>query len=641
MSRDASDTTPPRARMAFRVGVVGHRPDRLPSSEEALGQIRRRVAEVLERVAEAVTDCANSPDRRFYAPGLAPTLTAVSPLAEGADRIFAEEALRCGYRLTCIMPFHRDEFKRDFDGPESFEEASAARFDGILVKAEQARALTSFELDGRRERAHEAYSQAGRVVLNQSDLLLAVWDGGSSNGIGGTFDTIQQAIGFNVPTLWLDSRAPYGWRLLRDEADLESITGETDCAPCPVPGEGALIHAIGEVVKAELSLGGGQVVGLEAYLAETRPKRNWAMTWKLFRDFMDSGRVRLPAIRVTNFEDQIRSGWQVIGDPDVADEDIAPDRSWINGRLRRHYAWSDKLADLYADAHRSAFVGASLMAASAVLAALLPLAGHFGRHAAADTAILEALILAVLVVMPIRARRRRWHEKWLEYRVLAELVRELRILIPFGGARPLPRIAAHLSNYGDPARSWMNWQARAIARDVGLPNERIDKAYVIERCAELLEFLGTASPAHGQIGFHSMNSHRMERIHQRLHRMSLILFAVTIAAVAANWALRFNNPDIPERIAAWFILISAFLPALGAAFATINNQGEFARLQRRANAMSQSLTAVRDQLMEMIASAEGPTLAHVSELAAELASMMVDENTEWRIVVLDLPHAAG
>jgi hypothetical protein len=45
--------------------------------------------------------------------------------------------------------------------------------------------------------------------------------------------------------------------------------------------------------------------------------------------------------------------------------------------------------------------------------------------------------------------------------------------------------------------------------------------------------------------------------------------------------------------------------------------------------------------MEMIASAEGPTLAHVSELAAELASMMVDENTEWRIVVLDLPHAAG
>ena len=641
MSRHAANATPPHARMAYRVGVVGHRPDRLPSGEDALGEIRRRIAEVLEAVAKAVNACARGPDLRFYDPGLTPALTAVSPLAEGADRIFAEEALRCGYRLTCVMPFHRDEFKRDFAGPESFEEASAARFDAILVKAEQAGALTSFELDGRRERAHEAYSQAGRVVLNQSDLLLAVWDGGSTNGIGGTFDTIQQAISFNVPTLWLDSRAPYGWKLLRDEADLETITGETNCAPCPQPVDGALTKAIDEVVMAELGLSGGQGARLDAYLAETPPERNWAITWKLFRDFMDSGRVRLPSIRVSDFESQIRSGWQVIGDPDLADGDVAPDRSWMNRQLRRYYAWSDKLADLYADAHRSAFVASSLMAAGAVLAALLPVAGNFGRRAAVATAIVEALILAVLVALPARARNRRWHEKWLEYRVLAELVRELRILIPFGGARPLPRTAAHLSNYGDPARSWMNWQARAIARSVGLPDARIDKAYVIERCVELLEFLGTAAPPHGQIGFHAMNSHRMERIHQRLHSMSMILFAVTIGAVAANWALRFINPEMPERVTAWLILFSAFLPSLAAAFASINNQGEFSRLQRRANAMAQSLTAVRDQLLEMIASAEGPSLAHVSELAAELASMMVDENTEWRIVVLDLPHAAG
>lgn len=641
MSRAASDATPPRARIAFRVGVVGHRPDRLPAGEEALGEIRRRIAEVLEAVAGSVAECARGPDLRLYDSSLAPALTAVSPLAEGADRIFAEEALRCGYRLTCVMPFHRDEFKRDFAGPESFEEASAARFDAILVKAEEAGTLTAFELDGRRERAHEAYSQAGRVVLNQSDLLLAVWDGGSTNGIGGTFDTIQQAIAFNVPTLWLDSRSPFGWRLLRDEADLETITGETVCAPCPQPVEGALIKAVGEVVRSELGLSGGQGARLQAYLAETRPKRNWAMTWKLFRDFMDTGSIRLPTIRVADFEDQIRSAWPVIGDSDVAEEDVAPDRSWMNGQLRGHYAWSDKLADLYADAHRSAFVASSLMAAGAVFAALLPVAGHFGRHAAVATAVVEALILAVLVGLPVRARNRHWHEKWLEYRVLAELVRELRILIPFGGARPLPRTAAHLSNYGDPARSWMNWQARAIARNVGLPNARIDKAYVIERCAELLEFLGTASPAHGQIGFHSMNCHRMERIHERLHRMSLILFAVTIAAVAGNWALRFINPDLPERVTAWLILFSAFLPSLGAAFASINNQGEFARLQRRANAMAQSLTAVRNQILELIASADGPSLAHVSELAAQLASMMVDENTEWRIVVLDLPHAAG
>ncbi len=641
MSRAASAETPPRARIAFRVGVVGHRPDRLPAGEEALAPIRERIAEVLEAVSLAVAGFAKSPERQLYDTDAAPVLTALSPLAEGADRIFAEEALAFGYQLTCVMPFHRDEFERDFAGPESFEVASAARFDAILKKAKQAGTLTSFELDGRRDWAHEAYGHAGRVVLNQSDLLLAVWDGGESNGIGGTFDTIEHAITFNVPTLWIDSRAPHGWMLLRDETDLESIIRETECELCPVPDSGELIRVVGDVVKAELGLSGSQAASLETYLHETRPKRNWAVTWKLFREFMDVGRIKIPAIRVAEFEVQIRHGWPVIGDPDVLAADVAPDRSWMNAHLRRHYAWSDKLADLYADAHRSGFVASSLMAAGAVFAALLPVAGNFGRHAEFATAVVEALILAILVVLPMQSRRRRWHEKWLEYRVLAELVRELRILIPYGGARPLPRTAAHLASYGDPTRSWMNWQARAIARDVGLPNTRVNKVYVIERCAELLEYLGTASPQHGQIGFHHMNCHRMERIHQRLHRMSLILFGVTIGAVAINWILRFINPDAPERVTAWLILFSAFLPSLGAAFATINNQGEFARLQRRANAMTQSLTALRSQIIDLIGDPEGPSLAHVSEFAAQLAAMMIDETTDWRIVVLDLPHAAG
>jgi hypothetical protein len=624
--------------MAFRVGVVGHRPDRLPVGEAALAAVRARIAEALEGVSVAVAAFASGSERRFYRPDAPPLLTAVSPLAEGADRIFAEEALRCGYRLNCVMPFHRDEFERDFAAPDSFEADSAARFDAILARAEKAGALACFELDGRRGRAHEAYGQAGRVVLDQSDLLLAIWDGGLTNAVGGTFDTIQQAMAFNVPTLWIDSRAPHGWTLLREAADLESITGESIIVR-PAPTQGELARAIGEVVQAELGLQGGQAASLEAYLCETRPRRNWAMEWKLFRDFMDSGRVAPPALRVRDFEVQIRAGWPVIGDPDT--HDVPPDSSWINARIRPHYAWSDKLADLYADAHRSGFVASSLLAAGAVFTALLPVAAHFGRRASIATALVEASILAFLVGLPMWARRRRWHEKWLEYRVLAELTRQLRILVPLGGARTLPRTAAHLSSYGDPARSWMNWQARAIARDIGVPDVRVDPDYMTARCAELLDFLGAASPPRGQIGFHHMNAHRMERIHQRLHRMSLILFAVTILAVATNWILRFIHPDSPERVSDWLILFSAFLPSLGAALASINNQGEFARLQRRGNAMEQSLTVLRDQIVDLAARPEGPSLARVSELSARLAEMMVDENTEWRIVVLDLPHAAG
>jgi hypothetical protein len=651
MKGTAPSAGPPKAAIAFRVGVVGHRPDRLPPTAPDLARLRARIGEALEAVAAAVTAFANSPAAALYDDHSPPVITANSPLAEGADRLFAEEALRLGFRLNCVMPFAMETFEHDFQGPESFEHQSLERFRAILGRAESAGALTRFELNGRRERTREAYEAAGRVVLNQSDLMVVVWDGGGANGLGGTVDTLREAVEFNVPTLWIDSRAPHNWKLLRVREDLDCLYGDGDSAASPDPGEASLNAVIGEVVTDELALPGAEpgappgaatLAHILAYLDEVRPRFNIAIGWKMFRDFMDVSRLSVPALRVADFEAQIRAGWPVSGEPG---EDPGPDASWINGRLRSHYAWSDKLADLYADAHRSGFVWSSILASTAVFTALLPMAGHFGLHASEATAVLEASVLAVMVGLPIMARRGRWHQKWLEYRVLAELIRELRILIPLGGARPAPRTPAHLANYGDPTRSWMFWQTRAIARSVGLPNARVTPDYVERQLAALLEFIGSAGHAgaapHGQIGFHKMNHERMERIHHRLHRMSLIAFTVTLAAVAANWFLRFFFPGVPQRVADWLILFSAVLPALGASFASINNQGEFARLQRRSRAMAESLASIRARVAALAAEPHPPALAAVTDLAAQVASMMVDENTEWRIVVLDLPHAAG
>jgi hypothetical protein len=642
---------PPRAGIAFRVGVVGHRPDRLPPTEAELARLRERIGEALAAVTGAVSAFAEGPGAVLYDTSIAPMLTAHSPLAEGADRLFAEEALRLGYRLNCVMPFAMESFEHDFQGPDSYEHASLERFRAILARAEAAKVLTRFELNGRRERTREAYEAAGRVVLNQSDLLVAVWDGGGANGVGGTVDTLRAAVEYNVPTLWIDSRAPHGWKLLRVREDLDCLYGDDACAPSPDPGGASLDEVIAAVVIDELALPGAEADGrpapgglahVLAYLDETRPRFNLAVGWKMFRDFMDVGALRLPAVRVADFEAQIRSAWPI---GDETRPQTSQGASWINARLRAHYAWADKLADHYADAHRSGFVWSSLLASAAVFTALLPMAGHLGLHGSEAIAVLEALVLATLVGLPMLARRDRWHQKWLEYRVLAELVRELRILIPLGGARPAPRTPAHLANYGDPTRSWMYWQSRAIARAVGLPEARVDAAYVKRQLANLLEFIGApghaGSAPQGQIGFHQMNHERMERIHHRLHRMSLILFAVTLVAVAANWVLRFSFPDLPHRLADWLILFSAVFPALGASLASINNQGEFARLQRRSLAMAQSLTTIRERIVALAAEAQTPPLAMVTDLAAQIAAMMVDENTEWRIVVLDLPHAAG
>jgi hypothetical protein len=41
--------------------------------------------------------------------------------------------------------------------------------------------------------SEQAFYEAGRAVVDGCDLLIAVWDGGSSRGLGGTADVVRYA----------------------------------------------------------------------------------------------------------------------------------------------------------------------------------------------------------------------------------------------------------------------------------------------------------------------------------------------------------------------------------------------------------------------------------------------------------------
>ena len=656
-------TSPPRAPLAFRVGIVGHRPNRMPDNGVGQAAIRARLAGVLEAVAAAVSAFPATIDPTLYSPE-PPVLRAVSSLAEGADRVFAEEALRLGYELYCPMPFPREEFERDFAPDRSQEAGSLQRFREVLAAAEAGAGLSVFELDGARSDSAGAYRAAGRMVINQSDLLVAVWDGGRPEGGGGTVETLQAAIRFHLPVIWIDARAPYGWTLLREAADLKCLAEDVACRPTPGDADedarrARLAEAVRVVVFDEIGLPRGAHLGdeggeaktkVEAFFRERRPSVNLAFAWKLFRDLVGAGRFRMPSLRVGDFVAQIRRGWPV-SQADVADGEPPPHAvaAWVNDGLRAHYAWSARLADLYADAHRSTYVVASLFAAVAVFLALLPMAMGWGiEHRFAETLsiVAELAVLSTMVCLLVVGRRRRWHERWLEYRVLAEFIRELRLLTPLGGGRPLPRTPAHLAIYGDPGRSWMYWHVRAIARSVGIPNVRVTPAYAAE-CVDYLYDIADG-PIVGQHRFHESSHTRSERVHERLHRATIFLFWVSIAGIGVHLVLPFQpwldkaGEDAVDR---WLVLLSAVAPALGAALASINNQGEFSRLSKRSRAMADGFARFKSQIAELkdrlAAGQRAVPIAEVTALASEMAEMMVDENIDWRVVVLDLPHVAG
>jgi hypothetical protein len=243
----------------------------------------------------------------------------------------------------------------------------------------------------------------------------------------------------------------------------------------------------------------------------------------------------------------------------------------------------------------------------------------------------------------------------MQYRLLAELIRQLKFLIPVGGGRPPPRAPIYLAGEGDAAPSWVGWHLRAIARDVGLPQAKAEPRYLADCLTDLAavagergqEDGGAAVRSTGQYRFHRHSAGRLKRIHHFLHGWSSWLFVATIGVILIHLGLHAleTTVRVDERLSAaghWLVLLSAFLPALGAALAGIDHHGEFAQLSRRYDSMAQvfELFAKRlGALQARLQRADRVRLAEVTYLASSMAEAMVGEVTDWRVVVLDPPQA--
>ncbi len=617
--------TPPKARATFRIGVVGHRPNRLPEDAARLDMLRTTLRDILEYAKASVGEVAAMPGHTLYS-SEPPVLRAVSPLAEGTDRIFAELALGLGYELCAPLPFAQAEFEKDFVPPDALEKESLDHFRALLSHARDGHNLTLFELDGARDHATDAYAAAGRVVLNQSDLLIAVWDGGAPGGPGGTVHTIYEAVSYHLPVIWIDAMAPRNWQLVSAPGD---ITQDAQGRFRPAAQEKILKEVISHVVQTELYLPRSQKTSPREYFSRRKPSVNVAFLWKLFRDLVGERSVSRPRLAVADFENHEDDSWS--GTAKNRDSSVS---RWVHGQLWPHYAWADGLADYYGDANRTAFLLSYPLAAAAVFVALLPIAvgdPNWER----SCAIIELVFLGGILGLLMATRHFRWHERWMECRLLAELIRQLRILIPLGGAQPLLRSPAHLEVYGDPGQTWMYWHMRAVARACGIPGVKVTPAYVRAYLDYLAQIVG--DPKSGQWGFHAQSAKSSHLIFSKLRTMTLWLLWLTVFGILLRL-----TPHVVHRIEGlfpayverWLLLCSAFLPALGAALEGINNQGEFTRTARRSAAMAGAFEVYAAQLRKLREQKE-TALAPITDLSRQITATMVDEMAEWRAVFSD------
>ena len=130
-------------------------------------------------------------------------LTLISPLAEGADRLAAHVALRHGCTVDALLPMPREEYEKDFDTSESRSE-----FNDLLTKAQRATVVTCDAAPTDADYRQKAYLAVGTETVNRCDILIALWDGKPSRGMGGTADVVALALAQQKPVVIISTTNP-------------------------------------------------------------------------------------------------------------------------------------------------------------------------------------------------------------------------------------------------------------------------------------------------------------------------------------------------------------------------------------------------------------------------------------------------
>lgn len=156
-------------RIPIVVGTVGHRD--LSTTDKAMVKAVRKECRLLRR-------------RYRDSPFLV-----LSGLAEGADRLIAGIAMEeLGATLIAVLPFPAADFCADFKTDASRQEflsfigRSAATFDVHLPSDDE------WKQAGRMRDVQ--YARVGALIAEQSQILLALWDGQPARGVGGTADVV-------------------------------------------------------------------------------------------------------------------------------------------------------------------------------------------------------------------------------------------------------------------------------------------------------------------------------------------------------------------------------------------------------------------------------------------------------------------
>jgi len=561
--------------------------------------VQAGVAGVLHEISRLAGDHLDR-HRRLYRVEQ-PHLTLLAGLAEGSDRLAARAALGLStWRLHAVLPFGRRHFEADFESLDS-----RAEFRELL---ERASGIT--ELDGVPGR-YDGYEPLATGLVEMADLLVAIWDGETARGPGGTANVVRLARESGMPVVRLDPGDPaHPWA-----EDLRR----------PDEGRAHGLEGIAAAVRT-LLLAPDALEPAYRFFGERVEPRRPSRLFERVVGVMGGGtswreRLRptvppsLPVDPARSRTAMLASEWRELPRP------LAASAALAFGPL---LGWSDELARWYAALHRRSFTTVFLMAWGAVALSVvsrLPepiLAEPLARVAEAG----EVTCLLVMLWTVRQSRIHGWQERWLDYRALAERLRHLWVLWPLMRSTDHVRVPQEWIE-GDPRHGWVAWLVRAVARAAGAPlgdltGEHADRA---RRSVVRVE-------AESQRMFHQERRRRSVALGHPLAGAVERLVTLAVGVACARVALGLVVPE--ANLPLWWLTaaaIAAGLPALAAGVHAFMGLADFDGLALRSGVIVGRLT----ETVRHLDSLETMSLSQLGALARQMTREMEGELGAWHV----------
>ena len=564
----------PHPPLAFRLGVTGTR----VLDPGAMERLRPAVAQILGLIARELTRLADDPEAQLvYARAGAGTppvkLRLVSPLAEGSDRLVAEEALKAGYALYAPLPFPRAEYEKDF--PDSVD-----AFRTLLARAE------TLELDGARgELESESYQEVGRFVVRNCDLLIAIWDGGRERGPGGSAEIIRFAARTGVPVWWIDAGGANPPKLIEEPVHLR----RPELAPAGENAETVLKQSLGRTILPPL-LSDPARAGIFGFVAQhisrllaydaspliaylNEKPLAACFLWRSYAWMMDMAAPR--------------PGDEALSLGATANR---PENWWV-----QYYEPADEFSIGYGDRYRSSYVLIAVLAFLALAAAAFGVARP--EHLELFVGIFEICALVGIAALVLLNHVHRWHERWISYRLLAELCRKQYVLSSIGQTLPgseVFRMSLDASEPRDdgeareklPREAWVAWYFTSALRAAPFltGSLAIEKPQALELAQSLMS---------RQSVYHTARRNRDNAASRRIGQFGEICFLLTVLVGGVKLASLFGDHSTTF---VWAAMLGACFTAASGAFVGIKAYSEFSLLVQQSTQMLRTLKEARAAL---------------------------------------------